>query len=169
MCQVTVKYSENLPSTEPNSYKTRHFAVELTEKVDDNDKAVEVTAQLFRVAKAQVKSQIQSETADLAMSAPKSYTPYEPPKPLQQVPFQQQPPRNPTPQQFSPQDNRNDFRPASPKQINFILMLAKKQGLKDYEIKNLPQNYFNATGFDQISSQQASELIESLNGKKQAA
>ena len=169
MCQVTVKYSENLPSTEPNSYKTRHFAVELTEKVDDNDNAVEVTAQLFRVAKAQVKTQIMSETADLAMnqSQQSNYKPY--PSPTQQVPFQPQRSPNPPSPQLQSSDNRNGFRPASPKQINFILMLAKKQGLKDYEIKNLPQNYFNASGFDQISSQQASELIESLNAKKQAA
>ena len=166
MCQVTVKYSENLPSTEPNSFKTHHFTVELTEKVADDQSAVDVATQLFRVAKAQVKSEIMTAVADLAMNHPAPQQP-------QQVPFQQHPQPSYPSRQPSPAPHNNGtstgFKPASPKQINYILTLAKKQGLKEYEIKNLPMSYFNAPGFNALSQQQASDIIESLSGKRQAA
>ena len=166
MCQVTVKYSENLPSTEPNSFKTRHFAVELTEKVDDNDNAVEVTAQLFRVAKAQVKSQIQSETADLAMNQPtqSQYKPYQ--APTQQVPFQ--PPQQQSFPSPSSGYNPNTPKPASDKQLNLLNMLAKKSGMSSQELMAMPQQFFGKPSLQSLTSQEASRIIDSLNQRKAA-
>lgn len=59
-------------------------------------------------------------------------------------------------------------KPASPKQKKFILSLAKKQKMNDLDVKNLPMKYDNASSFNELSSKQASELIEYLSGKKAA-
>jgi len=61
-------------------------------------------------------------------------------------------------------------RPASSKQIRYILQIAKKNGLTEAEIKNLPA-HFDKADFSSLTSQEASDIIDHLTnlGQKKAA
>jgi hypothetical protein len=67
MPQVTVNYTENLPSSD-NSYKTRRFAMELTQEVPDGVDVTKATQSLFLFAKANVRSQVEQAKAELEMT-----------------------------------------------------------------------------------------------------
>ncbi len=58
-------------------------------------------------------------------------------------------------------------KPASPKQIKYLLDTAKRIGLSKADIQNLPAT-FNKPSFESLSSVEASKLIESLARKKAA-
>lgn len=61
-------------------------------------------------------------------------------------------------------------RPASSKQIRYIFQIAKRNGLTDAEIKNLPA-HFEKADFSALTSQEASDIIDHPNsqGQKKAA
>jgi hypothetical protein len=58
-------------------------------------------------------------------------------------------------------------KPATSKQIRYVLELAKKVGMSKVDIQNLPTTYKKQT-FEALSSVEASKLIEFLSKKKAA-
>ena len=61
----------------------------------------------------------------------------------------------------------NAQKPASAKQIRFLLDIAKKAGLDEKAIRTLPSEYKKAT-FQELSSNEASQLIDSFSKRKAA-
>ncbi len=59
-------------------------------------------------------------------------------------------------------------RPASSKQIKYLLELAKKSGMDDKSIRLLPSE-FQKSSFEALSSNEASKLIDSFSNKRKAA
>jgi hypothetical protein len=58
-------------------------------------------------------------------------------------------------------------RPASGKQIKYLLELAKKSGMDEKAIRSLPSE-FQKSSFEALSSSEASKLIDSFSKKKAA-
>ena len=166
---VTARYAENLPSPD-TSYKTRRFEAELSTTVETEAEIPQATERLFIVAKAQVQSQIARSSADLALhqSAPTQPPPQQQsyrPQPQNQQPQQSQPFNRRPPQQ--PQQNR--FRAASSKQVNYIQRIAKEQGYTPDQVRMIPSDFFNVQSFNDLSSDEASSIIDSLNDQRKAA
>ena len=80
--------------------------------------------------------------------------------------------QNQQPPQSSPQNannnNQSPPRPATQKQIKFLLELAKKANLSNDEILTLPAVY-KKDRFEQLTAYEASSLIDRYNNKKMAA
>jgi len=81
----------------------------------------------------------------------------------------QQPPATPAPAAPAPVNGPGPgtSKPASSKQIKYLLDSAKRIGLSKVEIQNLPAS-FKKTTFESLTSVEASKLIESLAKKKAA-
>jgi len=154
MCTISVHFQENLPA-ENESYKTRHFAVDLKEEIPNNSNIPEAIAQLFRVAKTSVQAQIQQFLGEQAFSQGKA---------VPALPQYQQPPQ----QQFQQQQRQapqQSGSSASDKQIRFIKQLARNKGFSPDAIQNLPFQYFQKEYRD-LSSREASTIIDNLNNKR---
>jgi len=151
MCVVSVHFQENLPA-ENESFKTRHFAVDLKEEIPNNSNIPEAIAQLFRVAKASVQAQIQQFLGEQAFSQGQA---------VPAIPQFQQP----KPQYQQPQPSQRTGSTASDKQIRFIKQLARNKGFSPEAIQNLPFQYFQKE-YGELSSREASTIIDNLNNKR---
>jgi len=151
MCVISVHFQENLPA-ENESYKTRHFAVDLKEEVPNNSNIPEAIAQLFRVAKASVQAQIQQFLGEQAFSQA---------QPVPAIPQYQQPQQ----QYPQPQQRSQGGSLASEKQIRFIKQLARNKGFTQDVIQNLSYQYFQK-GYNELTSREASTIIDNLNNKR---
>ena len=168
---VTARYAENLPG---DNYKTRRYEAELSTTVETDAEVPAATERLFLIAKAQVQSQIARSSADLALHQNQSVPVQQPrpqPQPQYHQPvqqFQPQPPQRQQQQTFPPRNNSAP-RQASSKQIAYIQRLAKEQGYTPDQIRMLPRDYYNVQSFNELSSDEASSVIESLNSQRKAA
>ena len=152
MLQITIHYTENLPSDD--SFKTRRFTVELTQDVPDTADINSITERLFVVAKANVEAQVARARGDLALrDMTKSNGNHQPVATPAATPG------------LSPQSKENGNgnggspRLASAKQIKYLLELAKKASWSHDEIIALPAE-FNMRRFEELTSHEASALIE---------
>ena len=161
---VTARYAENLPG---ENYKTRRYEAELSTTVESDADVPATTERLFLIAKAQVQSQIARSSADLALQPSN--------QPQQQFRQQPNPPQRPQqsfppPHRQQPYQNRNSSpRQASSKQIDYIHRLAKEQGFTPDLIRMIPRDYCNVGSFADLSSDEASSIIEGLNSQRKAA
>lgn len=148
MPQITVHYTENLPSSD-DTYKTRRFTVELTQEVADNSDINSITERMFAVAKSNVQAQVERAKGDMA---------------LREMNGMKGNKNAPAAPQSPPSSSQ---KPASSKQIKYLLELAKKAGMDEASIRSLPSE-FQKSSFEALSSSEASKLIDSFSKKKAA-
>jgi len=149
MPEITAHYSENLPSSK-ESYKTRRFSCELKQVASDNTDITAITQRLFMIAKANVRSQVESAKSDLALGECNT-------APTQDI-------QAPSPQ---PASTYTPQKLATEKQISYLLRLARKNGLSYLEIRAIPSAH-GKTRFEELSAKLVSSLIDSYNAKKAA-
>jgi hypothetical protein len=156
MPEVTVNYTENLPSTD-ETYKTRRFSIEIRQQIPENIDISPIADRLFFVAKANVQAQVSKAAADIALHDMPNGQPV--PQPQQSVPSRPATPPAPS----------NVPKPVSTKQINFLFRLGKEAGLSDEQVRALPMQYYQKAMLHDLTSQEASALIDTLGEKKKAA
>lgn len=158
--RISAGYSDKISE----NYNSKQFSInlELDAQINGSTQEIEQASdRLFQLCRKIVEHQ-------KGISVDNLLTPSNPPPaqlPPQQPPAQNQYQQSPAPQQ---QQSQRNGKLASDKQIKFIFSLAKKSKLPDYEVRNLPMQYFNIQNFNELSSKQASEIIESLSGSKAA-
>jgi len=151
MPEITVHYTENLPSTD-DSYKTRRFTVELKQSVPENGDITGITQRLFMVAKANVQSQVERAKSDLAIAEQNGSNGFQQPAPAAPV----------------ASNGNGNGRKATQKQIKYLFQLGQKAGLSREQVNALPQQYFSKQDFQSLTSSEASNLINTLSAKKAA-
>ena len=159
--RISAGYSDKISE----NYNSKQFSINLELDANINGSTQEIedaSARLFELCRKIVEQQKGVSVDNLLSPVPSQ-------PPPQQLPpsqnYSPQPPQQNQPQQ--PANNNGSVKLASDKQIKFIFSLAKKNKLPDYEVRNLPMQY-NIQNFNELSSKQASEIIESLSGSKAA-
>lgn len=145
MVRITASYKENLPT---DSYKTRHWELELSREISESEDPVRATAQLFEIACASVRGQIENAKAVGGFASQVNGR-------LPSVPTNSYP-------------CNSRIQLATPKQVKYLSELAKGRGLSDEQIKNLASQYYNKSVLGELSSTEASELIKMFS-QRQAA
>jgi hypothetical protein len=159
MLEVSAHFSENLPSDD-HSYKTRRFSCELKQQVPDGADLTAVTQRLFLIVKANVRAQVEQTRADLEMPGVNGTGTMPIPAP--------EPPTNGIGNAQPMLERQPEPTHASDKQLRYILNLAKKAGLNDGQVRQLPMLRFHKASYDQVSASEASQLIDSLRQRKAA-
>jgi hypothetical protein len=149
------KVTENFQSTQHS------ISLEMDCAINGNTREIEEASQkLFALCRKIVSAQ-KSVNVDSLLNndMPVNLTTF-PPAP-------QTPSFTPAPAPQQPTGNGSSTRPATTKQIKFILELAKKSNLSHDEILALPLTY-QRERFEQLSASQASALIDRFNMKNAA-
>ncbi|MBF0431955.1 MAG: hypothetical protein HQK83_11785 [Fibrobacteria bacterium] len=150
--EIKINYSENLPG---NQYKTRRWSAELSQQVPDNTDVNTATRTLFEVAKSAVRAEVERAKGDNAFNSFSQPTTV--------------PPNTTAPNTGNFNQTNNGTKVASEKQIRFLFRLGKNAGLSNEQISALPQQYFGKAVLQQLSSQEASQLISQFNGEQRKA
>lgn len=164
--EIKATYSENLPSAD---YKTHRWGIELTRQVPDNADAGTITQNLFLIAKASVRAEVERAKGDSALNDmpvgnPTHQQPVNYPTTNQPVSFQ----RN----NISTNNNSasgSDSRPATQKQIKYLFNLGQKSNMSIEQVRNLAQQYYGKNNLENLSAKEASTLIDTLSGPKNKA
>jgi hypothetical protein len=165
--EIKATYSENLPSAD---YKTHRWGIELTRQVPDNVDAGTITQNLFLIAKASVRAEVERAKGDSALNEMPVGSPIQQQQPVnctatnQQVPFQR---NNPSTNNNSV--SGNDSRPATQKQIKYLFNLGQKSNMSIEQVRNLAQQYYGKSSLDDLTAKEASTLIDSLSASKNKA
>ena len=147
MLKLNASYSKKVPADAEYSSQSFHASVEV--ELPDGLTQDQLNAKIhetFDLVRASVEAELHGEAINARQM---SDTPQLPIQPAQ------------------PQQNKNGYRksvpdtPASPKQIKFLLDLARQNGYTPEQIKAR----FNVSALEDLSRTQCSRAIDMLNGK----
>jgi len=127
-------------NTIDDKYKSKKYMVELTQQLPDGANIPQATTALFATAKSSVLSEI-----ELAM-----------------LPKIQQ-------NNFNNNGNHNGPKLMSDKQKSYLFQLSRKAGLTNEQVNSMPSQYFQKQSLDDLTSKEASRLIEIMSGTKSQA
>lgn len=140
MLKAIVSYSKKIPV--PNSdFSSQGFSLSLETEIPDRDPAL-IQAKLqetFELVKASVESELEKHGA-----APAGSTPAAKPEPA-----------------------RSEV--ASNRQIKFLTDLCQQKGIALSQLNQQIRQQFGVGGLYDLTRKQASELLDSLNGKQRKA
>jgi hypothetical protein len=153
--KINASYSEK--TTENYNSVSYGVALELEAPINGTTQDVEIqTARLFMLCKKIVAGQKGTNIDNLLTSQPTQSTP------AATILL----PQPPTP--VAPPVPSNGNGHASDRQIRYLLTLARKAGMRDLEIRAMPNDRFGKPNFDTLSSHEASTLIDEFNQRKAA-
>jgi hypothetical protein len=141
MLKAIVSYSKKIPV--PNSdFSSQGFSLSLETEIPDRDPAL-IQAKLqetFELVKASVESELEKHGAASASNAPAA---------------------------AKPEPARSEQ--ASNKQIKFLTDLCQQKGIALSQLNQQIRQQFGVGGLYDLTRKQASELLDSLNGKQRKA
>ncbi len=124
-----------------DEYKTRRWSAELSQEIPDNTDVLSATRMLFKVAKSAVRSELETAKDDSVFN-------------------QNQP-------AFVPA--LNGARLVTDKQLKYLKRLGLNAGLTPEQVNAMPYQYFKKHNLEELTSKEASSLIEILSGSKRKA
>jgi hypothetical protein len=148
MLKLNASYSKKVPAESEYSSQSYHASVEV--ELPDGLTPEQLNAKIretFALVRDSVETELHSEPANVQSSNV-------PPLPI--------PPAQP--QQNKPAYSKNGKTadaPASPKQVKYLLDLARQFGINPEQIKAR----FNVSALEDLSRTQCSRAIDALNGK----
>ena len=147
MLKLTASYSKKVPAETEFSSQSYHASVEV--ELPDGLTPEQLDAKIretFALVRDSVETELLSDPTNAGQMADA------PQLPIQPAPQQNKPPYGKKPVPDSP---------ASPKQIKFLLDLARQNG---YTVDQLKAK-FNVAALEDLSRTQCSRAIDTLNGK----
>ena len=173
-----IRISAGYQETVSENYNSKRYSVQLEMDAMINGSVREVedaTAKLFELCR-NIVSREKGTTLPFIVSRPNpNALPSNSPMPTQSqmtgLPFNQEQesshsaPSIPTVVNNSPTASQNNYqpmRPATEKQIHYLLQTAKRHGLSSDRIKGLPREIFGKTDYNALESNEASRIIDNL-------
>ena len=154
MLKLNASYSKKVPADTEYSSQSYHASVEV--ELPDGLTPEQLNARIHETF-AMVRDSVESELHGNAARQPSSISQMPPPQPQ---PDQHEPPaQNATKPAYSKKPATDTA--ASPKQIKFLLDLARQNG---YTVEQLKAR-FNVSALEDLSRTQCSRAIDQLNGK----
>ena len=164
MLKLNASYSKKVPAESEYSSQQYHCQIEV--ELPDGLNAQQLQEKVhgvFDFVRKSVEAELHN-AAPTQQMAPPQMTPQVQPQPVQQQYYDPQANyQQPQPQQYQQTQNRqhrNANAAASPKQVNYLLSLAKRAG---WTIQQILQRC-NVPAVDQIPSKLCSQLIQEFSG-----
>ncbi len=146
---IKAAYSDNLNGN-GDKYRSQRWSIELSRDLNENEDAGSVSRILFEIARAAVEREKRDQISVPGVAGDGNGT------------------NRPLSQNRLPSNGNG--RPATQKQLNYLFQLGKKTAhLSDEQIRALPGQYFGKVDLADLTSKEASQLIDTLAENKKAA
>ena len=156
MLKLTASYSKKVPADTEYSSQSYHASVEV--ELPDGLTQEQLDAKI-RETFALVRDSIEEELHGNTVRQPAAAS--QTPPPQSQPGLYGTPPQNASKPTYGKKNGATSDTPASPKQIKFLLDLARQNG---YTVEQLKAR-FNVAALEDLSRTQCSRAIDLLNGK----
>ena len=156
MLKLTASYSKKVPAETEFSSQSYHASVEV--ELPDGLTPEQLDAKIretFALVRDSVEEELHRNTVRQPAAASQM------PNTQSQPGLHDTPPQNASQPAYSKKTSATSDAPASPKQIKFLLDLARQSG---YTIEQL-KSRFNVSVLEELSRTQCSRAIDMLNGK----
>lgn len=162
-----VKIQTGFSEKTSENYNSQQYSVSLEMECQINGSTREIedaSKRLFSLCRKIVNAQKGISVDNLLLQDDSQFP--QPTVPV--IPLNQTPATSPAAPQVSGKPaNANQPKPATQKQLRFLHQLGRKSGLSIEQVNGLPSQYFQKS-IEQITSQEASTLIDILNQRKAA-
>ena len=155
MLKLNASYSKKVPADTEYSSQSFHASVEI--ELPDGLTPDQLNAKIhetFALVRDSVESELHGNTVQQSAPNPQM------PNTQSQPGLYDTPPQNASKPTYG-KNGANSDAPASPKQIKFLLDLARQNGYTDEQLKAR----FNVSALEDLSRTQCSRAIDALNGK----
>ena len=156
MLKLNASYSKKVPADTEYSSQSYHASVEV--ELPDGLTPEQLNARIHETF-ALVRDSVESELHGNAV--PQSSVAIQTPPPQSQPGQHELPAQNTAKPAYGKKNGTASDAPASPKQIKFLLDLAKQNG---YTVEQL-KSRFNVAALEDLSRTQCSRAIDQFNGK----
>ena len=147
MLKLNASYSKKVPADTEYSSQSFHASVEV--ELPDGLTPDQLNAKIhetFNLVRASVEAELHGESINAGQMVDTQQLPIQPAQPQNKPAYSKKPATD---------------SPASPKQIKFLLDLARQNG---YSVEQL-KSKFNVSALEDLSRTQCSRAIDMLNGK----
>jgi hypothetical protein len=156
MLKLNASYSKKVPADTEYSSQSYHASVEV--ELPDGLTPEQLNARIHETF-AMVRDSVEAELHGNTVCQPSAGN--QTPSPQSQSGLYDTPPQNASKPAYGKKNGTASDAPASPKQIKFLLDLARQNG---YTIEQLKAR-FNVAALEELSRTQCSRAIDILNGK----
>ena len=156
MLKLTASYSKKVPADTEYSSQSYHASVEV--ELPDGLTPEQLDAKI-RETFALVRDSVESELRGNAVRQPTAGSQMRPPQ--SQPGLYDTPPQNASKPTYGKKNGTTSDAPASPKQVKYLLDLARQFGITPEQIKAK----FNVPSLESMTKVQCSHAIDQLNGK----
>ena len=156
MLKLNASYSKKVPADTEYSSQSYHASVE--RELPDGLSPDQLNAKIhetFALVRDSVEAELHGNTVQQSSTAPQM------PDPQSYSGQQEATSQNATKPAYGKKNGTTSDAPASPKQIKFLLDLARQNG---YTVEQLKAR-FNVSALEDLSRTQCSRAIDQLNGK----
>ena len=156
MLRLNASFSKKVPAGENFSSQSYHASVEV--ELPDGLTPEQLDAKIhetFALVRESVETELRGNTSQEPADAIQT------PPPQSQPGLHDTPPQNAGKPTYNKKSSSASDAPASPKQIKFLLDLARQNG---YTVEQL-KSRFNVAALEDLSRTQCSRAIDQLNGK----
>ena len=156
MLKLNASYSKKVPADSQYSSQSFHASVEM--ELPDGLTQDQLNAKIhetFDLVRASVEAELNGNTVQ------QSEQNHQTPNTQSQPGLYDNPPQNAAKPAYGKKNGTTSDAPASPKQIKFLLDLARQNG---YTVEQLKAR-FNVSALEDLSRTQCSRAIDILNGK----
>ena len=156
MLKLNASYSKKVPADTEYSSQSYHASVEV--ELPDGLSTEQLNAKIhetFAMVRDSVEAELHGNTVQQSSAAPQM------PNPQSYSGQQEATSQNATKPAYGKKNGTTSDAPASPKQIKFLLDLARQNGYTPEQIKAR----FNVPALESLTKTQCSRAIDMLNGK----
>ena len=155
MLKLNASYSKKVPADTEYSSQSYHASVEVELPDLPPDQLNAKIHETFDLVRASVETELHGNTA------PQSSQPAQTPNTQSQPGLYDNPPQNAAKPAYGKKNGTTSDALASPKQIKFLLDLARQYGVSPDQIKAK----FNVPALESLTKTQCSRAIDELSGK----
>ena len=150
--EIKSTYSDNITGSSPKEkYRSQRYTVEVTKTILSKEEPGEQAALLFQIARSAVRAEVERENSNQAF---KTISINENNNGTHHTAS--------SPNNFNGNGN-NGVRGVTSRQLKYIFELSAKIGMKSEQANQLANQFNGKAVLTQLTSSEASQLIESLN------
>ena len=156
MLKLNASYSKKVPADTEYSSQSFHASVEV--ELPDGLTQDQLNAKIhetFDLVRESVEAELNGNTVQQPAQVP------QPPNTQSQPGLYDNPPQNATKPAYNKKNGTTSDAPASPKQVKYLLDLARQYGVSPDQIKAK----FNVPALESLTKTQCSRAIDELSGK----
>ena len=156
MLKLNASYSKKVPADTEYSSQSFHASVEI--ELPDGLTPDQLNAKIhetFALVRNSVESELHGNTVQQPAQTPQT------PNTQSQQGLYDNPPQNATKPAYGKKNGTTADAPASPKQVKYLLDLARQYGINPEQIKAK----FNVSSLESMTKTQCSRAIDELSGK----